>query len=271
VAWINSACGACMYCISGRENLCPGFKATGRDAHGGYAEWMIAPAAYVHPLPKHIPDEQAAPLLCAGAIGYRSLRLTGLRNGEVLGLTGFGASGHQVLQLCRVLYPESPVMVFARRTAERDLSMAMGATWAGDTGGTPPLPCDAIIDTTPAWRPIVKALGALAPGGRLVINAIRKEATDQQELLELDYPRDLWMEKEIRSVANITRSDVRGFLEIASQHDLLPQVMTYAFSDASRAVLDLKESIGEGAKVLVMIDSTGPDVPLDTVAMQVSG
>lgn len=252
VAWINSTCGTCGYCTSGRENLCEHFKATGRDANGGYAEWMTAPAAFVHPLPENIPDEKAAPLLCSGAIGYRSLRLAGLQESGVLGLTGFGASGHQVLQLCRTLHARSTVMVFARRTAERELAMALGAAWAGDIGELPPVHCDAIIDTTPAWRPIVQALRALAPGGRLVINAIRKEATDQQELLGLDYPRDLWMEKEIKSVANITRADVREFLRIASQHDLLPQVTTYAFNDAPTALLDLKEGNGEGAKVLVM-------------------
>lgn len=254
VAWIQSACGTCDRCRRGLENLCAGFRATGRDVHGGYAERMLAPAAFVHPLPEGLPDVAAAPLLCAGAIGYRSLMLTGLHDGQVLGLTGFGASGHQMLRLARVLFPTSPVQVFARSATERALALELGAHWAGGTEEVPPMPCDAIIDTTPAWLPVVMALRALAPGGRLVINAIRKEGADREELLRLDYARDLWMEKEVKSVANITRSDVRAFLSLAERHRLLPVVHAYPFAEANRALSDLRHGRGEGAKVLRMAD-----------------
>jgi propanol-preferring alcohol dehydrogenase len=250
VAWINGACGECRFCQQDMENLCPQFKATGRDVDGGYADRMVIAAAFAHSIPDGITDEEAAPLLCAGAIGYRSLMLTGLRDGQALGLTGFGASGHQVLQLARVLFPASPVLVFARGQTERDLARSLGAAWTGNTTEAPPMPCDAIIDTTPAWSPIVHALRALAPHGRLVVNAIRKEAADQEALLRLDYARDLWMEKEVKSVANITRKDVREFLAIASRHRLFPKTTVYPFEHANQALQDLKRGMGEGAKVL---------------------
>jgi propanol-preferring alcohol dehydrogenase len=203
-------------------------------------------------MPDGIPDDVAAPLLCAGAIGYRSFMLTGVRNGGVLGLTGFGASGHQVLKLARVLAPKSPIVVFARNPEERKLALQLGATWSGASDEHAPLPCDAIIDTTPAWTPIVHALRALAPGGRLVINAIRKEAKDQHALAALDYATDLWKEKEIKSVANIARQDVRDFLRIAAEHQLFPTTMVYPFTEACAALIDLKHGRGTGAKVLRM-------------------
>ncbi|MFP3948606.1 MAG: alcohol dehydrogenase catalytic domain-containing protein [Longimicrobiales bacterium] len=200
VAWIYHACGACRYCRDGLENLCPEFMATGRDADGGYAEYMTVPAAFAHPIPEGMDDIQAAPLLCAGAIGYRSLRLSDIEDGQRLGLTGFGASGHLVLKLAVFDLPETDVFVFARSPAQREFALELGAAWAGDTEDEPPELLDAIIDTTPAWKPVVDALGCLAPGGRLVINAIRKEAGDQEYLQELDYPDHLWMEKEIKNI-----------------------------------------------------------------------
>lgn len=250
VGWIYSACGKCRYCLSGRENLCSDFMATGRDADGGYARLMKAPEAFVHPIPDELGDHEAAPLLCAGAIGYRSLRLTGLDDGGRLGLTGFGASGHLVLKLAQVLYPASEVFVFARSGAEREFARELGAAWAGDTGDRPPEPLDAIIDTTPVWKPVVAALAALAPGGRLVINAIRKEDTDKEALAGIDYPRHLWMEKELKSVANVTRQDIGDFLELAAQHGFRPEVELYPLADANQALLDLKQRRIRGAKVL---------------------
>jgi propanol-preferring alcohol dehydrogenase len=136
--------------------------------NGGYAEYMLVPARYAYPIPEVFSDVEAAPLLCAGAIGYRSLRLTCLRNGQRLGLTGFGASAHLVLQLSRALFPDSPVCVFARNPRERSLALELGAAWAGDTADRAPEPLDAVIDTTPAWKPVVEALGNLRPGGRRV-------------------------------------------------------------------------------------------------------
>ena len=175
IGWIYSACGKCEYCRSGRENLCPDFRATGRDADGGYAEYMKVHEDFAHPIPAPFTDSQAAPLLCAGAIGYRSLRLTGIENGRKLGLTGFGASAHLVLQMARHRYPDSRVFVFARSEQEQAFARELGATWAGDTEDKPPEKLDYIIDTTPVWRPVLAALENLKPGGRLVINAIRKE------------------------------------------------------------------------------------------------
>lgn len=252
VAWIFSACGSCRFCRAGRENLCPEFRGTGCDADGGYAELMLAPAAFVHPLPAGLSSVAAAPLLCAGAIGWRSLTLAGIEDGASLGLTGFGASGHLVLQIVRHRLPATEVFVFARSEAERELALELGASWVGDTAARPPRLLDAIIDTTPAWRPVVEALASLAPGGRLVINAIRKEAGDQEALLEVDYPRHLWLEKEIKSVANVTREDVRALLEEAGTMRLAPEVTTFPLEEANRALLELKEGKIRGAKVLVV-------------------
>lgn len=151
VAWIGSACGRCKYCREGNENLCPFFVATGRDADGGYAEFMTVPAPFAHPIPAVFADVEAAPLLCAGAIGYRSLRLTRLEDGESLGLTGFGASAHLVLKMARHRYPNSRVCVFARSEGERAFARELGAVWAGDATEEPPEKLAAIIDTTPAW------------------------------------------------------------------------------------------------------------------------
>jgi len=250
VAWIFSACGRCPRCLAGSENLCPDFRATGRDANGGYAEFMTVPEAFAHPVPDNLPDAQAAPLLCAGAVGYRSLRLTGLVDGQTLGLTGFGAAGHLVLKTARHKYPRSKVFVFARSDAERDFAGELGAAWAGETADRPPEPCDAIIDTTPAWRPVVEALRNLKSGGRLVINAIRKEDGDRDRLLQLDYAVHLWLEKEIKSVANVTRADVGEFLELAAGIPLLAEVQEYPLAEANRALFELGDRKIRGAKVL---------------------
>ncbi|HOQ43600.1 MAG TPA: alcohol dehydrogenase catalytic domain-containing protein, partial [Smithellaceae bacterium] len=179
IGWIGSSCGKCRYCLRGLENLCPDFKATGRDLPGGYAQYVIVDQDFAFPLPPVYSDLQAAPLLCAGAIGWRSLRLAGLRDGESLGLTGFGASAHLVLTLARHLYPRSEIFVFARSERERKFALELGASWSGDTADKSPQLLAAVIDTTPAWKPVIEALENLAPGGRLVINAIRKEETDR--------------------------------------------------------------------------------------------
>lgn len=254
VAWIASACGRCEYCAEGLPNLCPEFKATGRDCMGGYAEYMCAKAGFVHPVPEAINDEAAAPLLCAGAIGYRALMLCQLRDGQRLGLTGFGASGHLVLQLARVLYPNSEVFVFARSALERDHALALGAVWAGEAGERPPRGLHAIIDTTPVWKPVLEALSILLPGGRLVINAIRKEGHDVDQWLSLSYPEQLWMEKEIKSVANITPVDVRQFLELAARGGIRPETQVYPLEAANVALKELRAGIIHGAKVLRVTD-----------------
>ena len=251
VSWIFSACCICAHCQAGEENLCAHFRATGRDVNGGYAHHMVAPAEFIHPIPDEMSDSEAAPLLCAGAIGYRSLRLSNLQDGDSLGLTGFGGSNHLVLKMARYLFPNSEVFVFTRNPAEQDFSLSLGAAWAGGIEASAPHKLDAIIDTTPVWKPVVEALRNLGNGGRLVINAIRKELVDRDSLLELDYPTHLWMEKEIKSVANVTRRDVREFLALAAKAGLRPEYQEYSLEDANRALVELRQGVIKGAKVLV--------------------
>jgi propanol-preferring alcohol dehydrogenase len=252
VAWIASACGKCDFCKSGQENLCPQFRATGRDVDGGYAETMKVRADFVHPIPDSLSDSEAAPLLCAGAIGYRSLRLSNLRDGQSLGLMGFGGSNHLVLKITNYKLPNSKIFVFSRNPEEREFALSLGAAWAGTIDAVPPAELDAVIDTTPVWGPDMEALKRLKPGGRLVINAIRKQDTDQQVLSTLDYPSQLWMEKEIKSVANVTRADVREFLALAVEAGIKPEFQEYKLKDANRALLEMKQGKIRGAKVLVM-------------------
>jgi propanol-preferring alcohol dehydrogenase len=250
VAWIGAACGQCHHCLAGNENLCADFKATGRDVNGGYAEYMTAAEDFCYPIPPAFSDAEAAPLLCAGAIGYRSLQSSGLEDGQSLGLTGFGASAHLVLLMVKYRLPRARVYVFSRSAGERAFARELGAAWAGEAEEAAPEKLAAIIDTTPAWKPVVEALRSLAPGGRLVINAIRKEEADKDALSRLDYPTHLWMEKEIRSVANVTRRDVREFLELAAAVPIRPEVQEYALGEANQALLDLKNRKIRGAKVL---------------------
>ena len=255
IAWIHSACGNCKFCLHGMENLCSEFKATGRDADGGYAEYTTVPDEYAYKIPDVFSDGEAAPLLCAGAIGYRSLRLANLKDGENIGLTGFGASAHLVLKMVKHRYPRTKSFVFSRTGTEQAFAKELGAVWAGNTDETTPEKLHAIIDTTPAWGPVVEALRNLEHGGRLVINAIRKEEADKDALLKLDYPRDLWMEKEVKSVANITRRDVEEFLRMAAEIPIRPEIQEYRLEEANTALLELKERKIRGAKVLRITES----------------
>ncbi len=250
IGWIYSACQGCRLCLKGNENLCENFKATGRDANGGYAEYTIVLEDFAYKIPDVFSDSEAAPLLCAGAIGYRSLRLTGIKDGQNLGLTGFGASAHLVLKMAEHKYPKSKVFVFARSEKEREFAQELGAVWAGDTEEESPEKLDCIIDTTPVWKPIVEALKNLEGGGRLVINAIRKEDVDKGYLLKLDYPTHLWLEKEIKSVANVERRDISEFLELAATIPIKPEVEEFTLEEANKALLELKGRKIRGAKVL---------------------
>jgi propanol-preferring alcohol dehydrogenase len=246
VGWIHSSDG------TEAENVSPAFRATGRDVNGGYAELMTVPEAYAAAVPDAFGDVEAAPLLCAGAVGYRALRLTGLENGEVLGLTGFGGSGHLVLQMARYLFPDSRLFVFARSDRERRFALELGADWSGDTDETPPEPPRAIIDTTPVWKPVIAALECLQPGGRLVINAIRKEDSDRELLAGLRYEDHLWLEKEIKTVANVTHRDLSEFLPLAARVPLHVATETYPLEAANDALNDLKRGHIRGAKVLTI-------------------
>lgn len=250
VAWIASACGHCQYCLSGQENLCPEFRATGRDINGGYAQYMKVRLDFVHPIPESVSDSGAAPLLCAGAVGYRSLKLSNVQDGQNLGLMGFGGSNHIVLKVAKYKYPNSRIFVFSRNASEREFAMSLGAAWAGAMDEIPPDGLDAIIDTTPVWGPISAAMKRLKPGGRLVINAIRKEEVDKEVLLQLDYPSQLWMEKEIKSVANVTRADVREFLQLAAKAKIKPEFQEYELKEANVALMELKQGKIRGSKVL---------------------
>lgn len=251
IGWIFKSCGRCEHCVKGDENLCDNFVATGRDINGGYAEFMIACEDFVYRIPEIFSDIEAAPLLCAGAIGWRSIRLTKIENNRTIGLYGFGASGHIVIQILRYLYPETKIFVFSRSEKEQEFACELGASWAGRITDRPPVLLDAAIDTTPAWLPVMSALKSLKKGGRLVINAIRKETYDIDVLKYIQYEEHLWLEKEVKSVANVTRRDIAEFLQIAARIPIKPEITTYHLSQANEAILDLKSGKKPGAKVLI--------------------
>ena len=244
IGWIHSSTG------EENENVSLAFRATGRDVNGGYAEYTTVSEDYAYPIPEIFSDVHAAPLLCAGGVGYRALKIAKIGDGQHLGLTGFGGSAHLVLQLTKHIYPRTKVYVFARNKEAREFALELGASWAGDTIERAPEQLDAIIDTTPAWKPVVEALANLKPDGRLVINAIRKEDVDKDYLLNLSYHDHLWLEKEIKSVANVTRYDLIEFLPLAAQVPLKPEVELYSLEDANTALLELKRGRIRGAKVL---------------------
>ena len=248
VGWIYSSSR------SDSENIDDEFLATGRDVNGGYAEYMTVREDYAYRIPDYFSDCEAAPLLCAGSVGFRALKLAQLTNGEILGLTGFGGSGHLVLLTARHLYPNSPVYVFARSVEEQRFALSLGADWAGDTGDQPPEPPNAIIDTTPAWYPVIAALECLRPGGRLIINAIRKEDKDKALMGTIVYEDHLWKEKSLQTVANVTRADISNFLVVAAEAGIQPEVQIYPLEDANRALHELRARSVRGAKVLRITD-----------------
>ncbi|MEM1515150.1 MAG: zinc-dependent alcohol dehydrogenase family protein [Thermoproteota archaeon] len=250
VAWIYSSCGVCRFCRKGLENLCERFMGTGCDADGGYAEYMVVNEDYAYKIPDIFSDVEAAPLLCAGAIGYRALKLTGIEDGDIIGLYGFGSSAHIVFQLIRYLYPNSKIFVFTRRRgdAPSELASRMGADWVGESGDTPPSKLNCAIDTTPTGLPVREALKNIERGGRLVINLIRKETP----ITDLDYTQHLWWEKEIKSVSNITRRDIAEFLEIAAKIPIKPEVVGFRLEEANEALKMLKHGKYRGSGVLII-------------------
>lgn len=252
IAWINSACGKCNFCREGNENLCAEFQGTGCQANGGYSEYTVVSEDFAYLIPDKFSDSEAAPLLCAGAIGYRALRLTNLQDGQILGLLGFGASAHIVIQIAKHRYSNSRVFVFTRprQVEHQNLAKKLGADWVGATGDTPPAKLNCAIDFTPAWKPVIEAMKALEKGGRLVINAIRKEEKDKEALLKLDYPTHIWLEKEIKSVANITKKDAEEFLPLAAEIPIIPEVQEFLLEEANEALMLLKQGKIQGAGVL---------------------
>ena len=210
IAWINSACGKCHFCKEGHENLCSEFQGTGCHTDGGYAQYTVVSEEFAYSIPKRFSDAEAAPLLCAGAIGYRDLILSDIKKGQTLGLFGFGASAHIVIQVAK--YWGCEVFVFTRGEDHRKLARKLGASWAGGPEDEPPRKLHCAIDFTPVGETVPHALKVLEKGGRLVLAVIRK----RNPIPPLDYARLLWDEKEIKSVANITRRDAREFLPLAA-------------------------------------------------------
>jgi propanol-preferring alcohol dehydrogenase len=246
VAWIHSSCGRCSFCGRGEENLCDDFQATGLHAHGGYAEYTVVSQDFAYPIPPSFTDSQAGPLLCAGVIGYRALRLSNIKSGEVLGLYGFGASAHIAIQVAK--HQGCKVFVFSREGQKdhQDLALKLGADWVGVTGEMPPQRLRCAIDFTPVGEPVREALRVLEKGGRLVINAIRKV----NPIPELDYAQFVWHEREIKSVANVARQDALEFLPLAAQIGIKPEVREFSLEEANEALLLLKQGKVHGAAVL---------------------
>jgi propanol-preferring alcohol dehydrogenase len=246
VTWLYSSCGKCDYCKRGNENLCESAKWTGKDADGGYAEYMVIGENFAYKLPEGFSDSQAAPLLCAGVVGYRALRLADISDGQVIGMYGFGACAHILIRVVKHKFPNSPVYVFTKTQEHIDLAKSLGADWTGNSGDTPPALLDKALDFTPVGECIRDALAVLQRGGRLVINAIRKETP----VPPLDYAKYLWLEKEIKSVANVTRADAEEFLPIAAEIGINPTVEEFALEDANEVLIRIKHSRLKAAAVL---------------------
>jgi len=244
IAWIHSACGRCGFCQEGNENLCPEFEGTGCQANGGYAEYTVVSEDFAYLIPESFSDSQTAPLLCAGAIGFRDLRLSGVRPGQSLGLFGFGASAHIVIQVAR--YWGCEVYVFTRSEAHRNLAQRLGAAWVGTAGDNPPRRVNCAIDFTPVGETVPQALSVLERGGRLIMAVIRK----RNPIPPLDYARLLWDEKEVKSVANVTRRDVRDFLTLAAEIPVITEVQEFGLEAANDALVLLKQGKIQGAAVL---------------------
>jgi propanol-preferring alcohol dehydrogenase len=246
VTWLYSSCGQCNFCKTGRENLCESAKWTGKDADGGYAEYMVIREDYAYPLPKRFTDSQAAPLLCAGVIGYRTLRLAEIKKGDTIGLYGFGASAHIVVQIIKHKFPDNPVYAFTKSGGHAELAKSLGATWTGLSGDIPPVKLDKIMDFTPAGECVRDALKILNRGGRLVINAIRKETP----IPAFDYAEYLWLEREIKSVANVTRRDAEEFLPLAAEIPIVPTIEEFPLEQANEVLMMIKQSKLKAAGVL---------------------
>ncbi len=244
VSWIGGIDGKCWYCQHGLENLCDSPTFTGYTVDGGYAEYAIARADFVFPLPDALDDLHAAPLLCAGIIGFRSLRVAGVEYGERVGLFGFGASAHLAIAVLHAWQCE--VYVSTRGASHRQLAASLGAAWVGNEIEKPPVELDRAITFAPSGDVVVAALGSLRKGGVVAINAIHLD-----RIPEFDYDRLLWGERQLRSVANMTRSDARDFLQIASAIKLRPKVTAFPLDQANEALAAIKSDSIDGAAVIV--------------------
>lgn len=244
IPWFQSSCGTCQYCLSGIENLCPNAKFTGFHANGGFAEYIVADARGVLPISDQIEDCQAAPLLCAGIIGYRSLKMADLMPGERLGLFGFGASAHLAIQVAK--YWDCEIFVFTRSQNHREHAQHLGASWVGGADDEPPAYLDRAIIFAPVGEIVPKALEKLRPGGTLAINAIH-----MTPIPEMPYNL-IYGERTLRSVANATRQDGVEFLKLAVKIPIKSTYKTYSLQKANQALIDLKYSRLNGEAVLVI-------------------
>jgi propanol-preferring alcohol dehydrogenase len=244
ITWMAGVDGTCEYCRRGEENLCDSPAFTGYTVDGGYAEFAVARADFAIPLPSGLDDLEAAPLLCAGVIGFRSLRVAGVQPGERVGLFGFGASAHLALPVLRSW--KCRVYVSTRGQSHRELAESLGADWVGSEHDRPPVPLDRAITFAPSGDVVVAALASLRKGGVVAINAIHLD-----RIPEFDYDTLLWGERQIRSVANVTRADARDFLQLAHQIGIRPKVTTFPLEQANEALLAVKNDSIDGAAVLV--------------------
>ncbi len=243
VAWLNSTCGKCEFCLKGKENLCEKARFTGYDVDGGYAEYTVVSQDFAYPIPKGFSDVEAAPLLCAGVIGFRALRLSEIERGGRLGLFGFGASAHIVIQIAK--YWSCQVYVFTRGEEHRKLARDLGAVWAGGAEDTPPTKMQSAIIFAPAGKLVLDALRVLEKGGTLALAGIY-----MTPIPEMDYQEHLYYEKTVRSVANSTRKDAEDLLELAGEIPIRAEVQEFPLEEANRSLLLLKQGKIQGAGVL---------------------
>jgi alcohol dehydrogenase, propanol-preferring len=244
VSWLGGTDGTCLYCQKGMENLCDSPTLTGYTVAGGYAEYAFARADFVFPLPAALDDLHAAPLLCAGIIGFRSLRVADVQPGERVGLFGFGASAHLAIDVLRAWKCE--VYVSTRGKSHRELAASLGATWVGSETERPPVELDRAVTFAPSGDVVVAALGSLRKGGVVAINAIHLDRIPQ-----FDYDSLLWGERQLRSVANMTRADARDFLALAAQIGMKPRVTVFPLDQVNEALMALKNDAVDGAAVIV--------------------
>ena len=244
VSWLGGTDGTCGYCQKGMENLCDEIVFTGYSVAGGYAEYAFARNDFVYPLPESLDDLHAAPLLCAGIIGFRSLRVAGVERGERVGLFGFGASAHLAIAVLQAWKCE--VYVSTRGNSHRQLAESLGATWVGSENEKPPVELDRAVTFAPSGDVVVAALSSLRKGGVVAINAIHLDSIPQ-----FDYDSLLWGERQLRSVANMTRADARDFLALAGQIGLQPKVTVFSLDQANEALIAVKNDAVDGAAVIV--------------------
>jgi propanol-preferring alcohol dehydrogenase len=244
VAWLHETCGVCPFCRRGEENLCERARFTGWTANGGYADWLTVPEGFAVHLPDELTDLEAAPLLCAGVIGYRALRRAEVEPGERVGLMGFGSSAHLVLQL--LAYWGCDTVVLTRGARHRELARDLGASWVGDAAELPPVPCDRVVVFAPAGELVPVALQLVRPGGVVSLAGIH-----MSPIPTFDYSL-LWRERTLRSVANMTRRDADEFMALAAQATIRAEVETYSLEDAPEALIAIAKDQVRGSAVLAV-------------------